>query len=52
MVNDIEIPFFSYEEIRNHADDFLRVIWLYGNSHCIEPGFRDIWCGIFHVGWV
>ena len=24
MVNDIEIPFFSYEEIRNRADDFLK----------------------------
>lgn len=24
MVNDIKIPFFSYEEIRNRADDFLR----------------------------
>mgnify|MGYP001597405956 CR=1 FL=1 len=24
MVNDTEIPFFSYEEIRNRADDFLR----------------------------
>lgn len=24
MVNDIEIPFFSYEEIRNRADAFLR----------------------------
>jgi len=27
-------------------------IWLYGNFHCIEPGFQDIWCGIFHVGWM
>jgi len=24
MVNNIEIPFFSYEEIRNRADNFLR----------------------------
>ena len=24
MVDDIEIPFFSYEEIRNRADAFLR----------------------------